>query len=108
LGERGGRRTTSTPEPFSRSRNAAEYFESRSRMTNFLSARKPSTESVRFRPIWIIQASFGPGVTPAISSQRVASSIRKNTYNVTRPRGAQTSTVKKSAAASTSQWALRN
>ena len=45
---------------------------------------------------------------PAIWTRRVASSITTNTSYVTRPCQVATSTVKKSVAASTSQWSCRN
>jgi hypothetical protein len=50
----------------------------------------------------------GSAVTPAISTRRVDSSMKKSTANRVRPRPVHTSTVKKSAAARTSQWAFRN
>ena len=60
------------------------------------------------RMSWVTQCPSGSAVMPATSTRRVASSIRTSTVNRVRPRGVQTSTVKKSAAASASQCAARN
>ena len=60
------------------------------------------------RLTWLIQAASGSDVMPAISTRRVDSSMMNSTANRVRPRPVQTSTVKKSAAARTSQWVFRN
>ena len=55
-----------------------------------------------------IHALSGSDMTPAISTRRVARSITNRTANRVSPPQVHTSTVKKSAAASTSQCAFRN
>jgi hypothetical protein len=73
-----------------------------------LPVRNPSRASVTLRLTWLIQAASGSAVMPAISTRRVDNSMKKSTANRVRPRPVQTSTVKKSAAARTSQWVFRN
>ena len=82
-----------------RLRRLFEDFWSRPRIKNRFAARKPSNGSVGLRPTCITQASPGPVVVPAVSIHRAASSITKKTQILIRPRGANTSTLKKKSAA---------
>src|SRR5579864_9397453 len=66
----------------------------------------PSTVSVTFRPIWLIQSPFATVAMPPISTFRVASSMKNSTMNRCSPRRVHTSTVKKSAATISSQCRL--
>jgi hypothetical protein len=52
---------------------------SRSSTRNFLSRRKPSTGSVALRAIWCMKLASGFGVTPRISTARVARSMANRT-----------------------------
>ena len=67
----------------------------------------PSIGSVIWRLHCVTHALAGSETMPAISTRRVDSSMMKNTANRVRPAPVQTSTVKKSAAASTSQCVRR-
>ncbi len=65
--------------------------------------------SVNCRAFWTSHAPFGYGAMPAISTRRVDNSITKKTACLSRPKGVQTSTVKKSQAASESQcWRMNS
>ena len=54
------------------------------------------------------QALSGSGRMPAISTRRVARSITNRTAKRVSPQAVQSSTVKKSAAARTPRWMLRD
>ena len=68
----------------------------------------PVSGSVTLRAIWSIHVSSGRVVIPAIVTMRSARLITKSRYWVTSPLTVHTSTVKKSLAAKTFQFARKN
>src|SRR5215469_12765043 len=89
-------------------RNSAVNSGSRSWIKYRFPIRIPSSESVRFRAIWLIHNPFADGAIPATSTLRVARSMKNRTTNRCKPRRVHTSTVKKSVATIISQCLLRN
>ena len=68
-----------------------------------LPVRKPLKQSVNSRATCAIHAPSGSRAMAVTSTRRVDNPITKKTACLTRPNGVQTSTVKKSQAASESQ-----
>ena len=70
--------------------------------------RHPSSAAGACRMSWVPPGPSGSALMPAICTRRLARCIRTSTVKRVRPRGVQSSTVKQSAAASTSPWAARH
>jgi hypothetical protein len=111
FGDRGGRRSVSTPAAANVSPNATQGV-----AEPWIAIMKeeafPSQTSINrvaeLATALDHPALSGSGRMPAISTRRVARSITNRTAKRVSPRAVQTSTVKKSAAASTPRCVLRN